>query len=80
MLDYTRIFCQNLKMLREKHSLTKKEMADILEIGTRTLDKIERGALPKAVTVKIIFQVQRHLGVPAKELFAPLNEKEDSSL
>ena len=40
-------FCENIRLLRQAHLLSKKEMADIMGINVKTLDMLEGNILPK---------------------------------
>ena len=53
--ESTNILCKNIKILREKNKLSKKEMAKRLGIGVIALSKLESGILPKRLSVKILF-------------------------
>jgi transcriptional regulator with XRE-family HTH domain len=39
-------FCENVRYLRKKNGLSKKEMAKKLGIGVKSLELIETGSLP----------------------------------
>ena len=60
--DYA-IFCENVKRLRRKNCLSRREMAKCLHIGVATLVLIESGILPKWVTVNIMFQIYWRFGI-----------------
>ena len=66
------IFCQNIKRLREKNELSKKEMADILEIGLTSLVKIEHGIVPPRMGADVIFKTSQYFKIKPHELFAHL--------
>lgn len=53
--DYIKIFCDNVKELRKANRLSKREMADKLHIGLKTLDNIEKGILPNRLSLRIVF-------------------------
>ncbi len=53
-------FIKNVAYLRKKSGLSKKEMANVLNISIYTLNKIERGELPQKISVEIVFNLQKH--------------------
>ncbi len=57
------IFCNNVRMLRMEHHLTKKEMARIMGIGVQSLSKIENGILPPRMSGNVLFRLHRYFGV-----------------
>ena len=46
----------NLVNLRKKNGLSKKVMANVLNISIYALNKIERGELPEKLSVEIVFK------------------------
>ena len=66
------IFCQNVKMLRERNGLSKKETSEILGICTASLTKIERGILPPGISTSIIFKLCKEFDIEPRKLFMPL--------
>ena len=64
-----KIFCQNIKILREKNGLNEKEMTKILGIGVNSLEKIEQGIIPHRTGVKIIFKISQHFKIEPHKLF-----------
>ena len=69
------VFCQNIKILREKYDLSKKEMAKILGIGVAGLKKLEQGIISPRASVEIIFNLSRHFKVKPNKLFISLQVK-----
>ena len=63
------IFCANLKCLREKKGLTRREMASCLDIGVETLKRLERGEIPPRVSIEVILRASKVFGLHPKELF-----------
>lgn len=66
-------FMENIAHLRKQYGLSKKEMAEILGIGVKTLDKIERGELPKRISTHVIFRIQDHFCIPPSKQFHKLS-------
>ena len=62
-LQEQQVFCKNILLLRKKHRLSKKEMAQLLGIGISTLGKIEKGELPPRLSASIVFRVYEHFHV-----------------
>ena len=70
--DELDIFCQNIKILRAKNNLSKREMAKIMGIGTVSLTKIETGVLPSKTKSVVIFRLYKRFNLKADDLFVPL--------
>ena len=66
-------FMENVAFLRRQNKLTKKKMCEILGIGILSLNKIEKGQLPKRITVEVIFKIKKYFGINASELFKKQN-------
>jgi len=63
------VLMKNIKYLRIRNGLTKKEMAKIIGVGIKSLNKIEKEELPKRFTVKILYRIYEHFGIlPSKQL------------
>ena len=71
-LSDIQILCQNIKSLRQKHNLSKKEMSQILGIGMKTLNQIENGILPPRMSCEPLFRIQSHFGIRPQQLFSIL--------
>ncbi len=64
-------FCENIRLLRQAHLLSKKEMADIMGINVKTLDMLEGNILPKHLSTGAIFRLAEHFDIPPGRLFLP---------
>lgn len=62
-------FCDNLKKLRVENNLTKKAMAEKLEVTTRTIRMIENHEIPATLTVEFVYKVIRTFNVDGSDLF-----------
>lgn len=62
------IFGGNVKKLREEHKLSKKEMAKIMGVGTKTLTSIESGVIPPRARADIILKLCDRFCINAQEL------------
>lgn len=69
------IWMKNVCFLRKITGLSKRKMATIMGIGVASLHKIERGEMPKRLTVEVIFQIEKEFGIPPKDQFICLGEK-----
>ena len=72
------MFCGNVKRLRKREGLTRKEMAARLGIGVETLARLERGEIPPRLSVEVVCRISREFGIHPKELFMHGEEKEQS--
>ena len=52
-----KIFTENIKLLRQKASLTQSQMAELLNISIYNLKKLESGAIPKRLSVEVVFKI-----------------------
>ena len=62
-------FCENLKKLRIENNLTKKAMAEKLNVTTRTIRMLENHQIPATLTVEFVFKVIRTFNVDGADLF-----------
>ncbi len=65
---------KNIALLRKQNSLSKKEMAHLLGIGIKSLNKIENGELPPHLGVDILFCIEKHFCIPCKNQFTEITE------
>ena len=63
------VFCQNVKMLKERNELTNLKMAKIMGIS---LEKMERGILSPRISTSIIFKLCKKFNIKPRELFMHL--------
>ncbi len=71
------IFARNVAWLRNHHGFSKKKMAQLLGIGTASLNRIERGDIPTGLGIGIFFHIHKHFGIcPADQLTRKLWETE----
>ena len=54
----------NISYLRKSNNITKREMAKILSIGIKSLNKIEQGIIPPRLSVEVLFRIRDYFGVP----------------
>lgn len=69
------IFCHNVSALRKRHCLSKKKMARILGIGIASLDKIERGVIPKRMSCDVLIRLGKYFDISFCDLLAERQEK-----
>ena len=62
-------FAKNLKHLRMKNNLTKKEMAVKLGIGIKTLSTLENGILPPRFRANTVFKIKTEFGFSPSQMF-----------
>ena len=63
-------FCENIKALRKINNLSKKEMAKLIGIGTKSLTLIENGRLPPRLGCDVLFEIQKKFGIVPKTMFS----------
>lgn len=68
------VFCNNVKFLRKKHGLSKKEMAKRLHIGVRMLSKLESGIVSDRLGADILVWIHMEFGILPSQQFLPLEE------
>ena len=59
----------NIAYLRKRHGFSKKKMAEILNIGVWSIDRIEEGVLPERLKVDVVFEIEKYFGIHPAELF-----------
>ena len=70
-----RNFTYNVAWLRKHHKLSKKKMAEILNISVNSLSKLEKDIIPPRLTIKIIFDIWDYFGIhPAKQFGQRLSD------
>ena len=62
-------FCDNLKKLRVENNLTKKAMAEKLEVTPRTIRMLENHEMPATLTVEFVYKVICTFNVDGSDLF-----------
>ncbi len=68
------IFCENIKILREKNNFSQTQMAQKLGVSLKTLRFLENGTLPPRVSVKIIYNIHNNFGIEIQDIFSPLDK------
>ena len=71
------LFCANVKALRQREKLSKKEMAKRLGIGVGSLTKIESGTLPPRLTCNVLIKLHTCFGVSPEKMFLPFPKDEE---
>ncbi len=66
------IFCANVRYLRDQHGLSKRDMADILRVGVKTITSLEHNTVPPRLSSAVLFRISQHFHVRICELFRPL--------
>lgn len=68
-------FSHNVKYLRLHNHLSKKSMAKVLGIGTKTLSKIEQGEFPPNTSIRIFYRIHQYFNLsPQHQLTRRLGE------
>lgn len=62
-------FCENVKKLRVENNLTKKTMAEKLNVSARTIRMLENHQIPATLTVEFVFKIIRTFNVDGADLF-----------
>lgn len=68
MADLKKVFAKNLKRLREKNELTQEELASILQINTRYVQRLE-SKNPPNVKIETIALLAKVLKAAPEEFF-----------
>lgn len=68
------IFCGNLRYLRCRHGLSKREMSRILGIGVKSLTLLENNTVPPRLGCKMLFRASRYFKIRTCDLFRPIEE------
>jgi len=62
-------FVWNVVWLRKKAGYSRRQMASLLGIGTRTLDRIEAGELPPRLKAGVVIRIADHFRCSSEDLF-----------
>ncbi len=62
------IFSDNIRLLRVKYNISKREMAKILGVSVKTLSLIENDVIPR-ISVEVVFKTARYFGIQPAWLF-----------
>ena len=65
-------FCYNVKHIRRKEDLSKKEMAQIMGIGQHSLNLIENGVFPEHTGINAAVKFCFAFGISLKDVFTKL--------
>lgn len=57
-------FTYNVAWIRKKYGMSKKDMAEIMHVGVAGLSKLERGEIPKRMSLDVLFYLSDHFGIP----------------
>ena len=63
-------FTKNVAKLRKKHNLSKIRMCNILKTSIHSLNKIEKGIIPKKLSLEVVFRIENHFGITPKDQFS----------
>ena len=69
---------QNIVWLQRENSISERDVARLLKISEKSYRKLVRGEMPPRLNVHILFQVQKHFGIPPKDLFSVCLENKKS--
>ena len=70
MRNDIQIFCDNIKLLRQRNNLTKTEMCKILRISNHSLQMIESGVLPPRMSCEVLIRACRYFSVSPKDILS----------
>ena len=74
--DEILVFGENVKKLRKKENLSKKEMAEIMGVGVRSVTMLENGVLPLRLDVKALQRLSFRFGIKIEDLFSEIPEND----
>lgn len=61
-------FMHNVSYIRKHYGLSKKKMAELLDIGVGSLNKIENGEIPPRLSVEILFNIYDNFGIYPQDM------------
>lgn len=68
-------FCDNIRYLRQKHRLSKKEMAQIMDAEPGILESLESGSIPKRLSVFSLIQLAVYCQIKPEDFFLPRDQR-----
>jgi len=66
------IFCRNIAFLRKKHSLTQKQMAQIMGTSVYSVRLLEQGIMPKQLPYTVFYPLCDYFNLSADAFFVPM--------
>lgn len=66
---------KNIVYLRKNNNLSKKSMAEKLGVSLYSLNIIEKGQIPKLLTVDMLLNIEKEFGIMPSQLFTDLENK-----
>ena len=63
-------FCSNVTYLRKKHGLTQVQMAQIMDVGVKTVRLLERGILPPRLSADVLYRLHIHFHISINALLS----------
>lgn len=63
-------FMYNIAWLRKHYGLSKRKMAELLDIGLWSLNQIEKGIMPPRLGVDILFALRKNFGLRIADLLS----------
>ena len=64
------VFCENIKTLRKREGLSKKEMAKKLGIGVKNLTLLESGVVSKRLGAHILINIRKFFHISPHDMFS----------
>ena len=68
-MDGFECFCCNILWIRKEKGLSKKEMAAIMHTGEKSIEKLEKGILPRKLSVDALFFLSEYFDIPSDKWF-----------
>lgn len=68
------IFSSNIIMLRKRHGLNLKEMADIMHIDSASLGMIESGNYPARMGTSVFYYLGQHFNIKPRDFLLRIDE------
>ena len=66
------VFCENVRLLRQKYGYSQERMAKICGVNKNTLSKIEQMIFPPRLGIRVVFNICWHFRLKPYQLFLPL--------
>lgn len=71
---YEKIFCENMKLFREKNNMTAWEMSEVSGLAYRDIERMEKGLMPDEIDLNCVFYLARYFGISPTEFFKDRNK------
>lgn len=68
LLNTSQYLAKQLKLLRKEQGLTQKQLAKLLNVSLYSIKKLEKGEIPKKLSVNILMDIHYNFGITPSQM------------